>query len=160
MPLHFEDFAAGNVACYGPRTITREEILAFAAEFDPQPMHADEEAARATMLGGLVASGWHTCALAMRMMADGFVLASASMGSPGVDEVRWLRPVRPGDSLTVRSTVLETRPSGSRPGMGFIKFRHEMLNRSGDCVMTLVSSMMIARRGFTPASAMVSGRAS
>src|SRR5215831_16721213 len=123
MPLHWEDFAVGNVARYGPRTITREEILACAAEFDPQPMHADEEAARATMLGGLVASGWHTCALAMRLMADGFVLASASMGSPGVEEVRWLRPVRPGDSLTVRSTELETRPSASRPGMGFIKFR-------------------------------------
>jgi acyl dehydratase len=159
MPLHFEDFVAGNVVCYGPRTITREEILAFAREFDPQPMHADEEAARATMLGGLVASGWHTCALLMRMIADGFVLASASMGSPGVDEVRWLRPVRPGDSLTVRSTVLDMRTSGSRPGMGFIKFRHEMLNQAGDCVMTLVSSMMIARRGFTPASAMASGRA-
>jgi acyl dehydratase len=159
MPLHWEDFAAGNVARYGPRTITREEILAFAAEFDPQPMHADEEAARATMLGELVASGWHTCALAMRMMADGFVLASASMGSPGVDEVRWLRPVRPGDTLTVRSTVLETRPSASRPGMGFIKFRHEMLDQADSCVMTLVSSMMIARRGFTPASAMASGTA-
>ena len=156
MPLHWEDYALGNVACYGPRTITREEILAFAAEFDPQPMHADEEAARATMLGGLVASGWHTCALTMRMMADGFVLASASMGSPGVEEVRWLKPVRPGDSLTVRSTVIERRASASRPGMGFIKFRHEMLNQSGDCVMTLVSAMMIARRGFTPASAMAS----
>ena len=156
MLLHWEDYAVGNVAHYGPRRITREEILAFAAEFDPQPMHADEDAARATMLGGLVASGWHTCALAMRMMADGFVLASASMGSPGVEEVRWLRPVRPGDRLTVRSTVLETRPSASRPGMGFIKFRHEMLDQADNCVMTLVSSMMIARRGFTPSSAMAS----
>lgn len=159
MPLHLEDFAVGSVACYGPRTITREEILSFAAEFDPQPMHVDEEAARATMLGGLVASGWHTCALLMRMIADGFVLASASMGSPGVDEARWLRPVRPGDSLTVRSTVLDIRSSASRPGMGFIKFRHEMLDQAGTCVMTVVSSMMIARRGFTPASAMTSGSA-
>jgi len=158
MPLHWEDFAVGNVACYGPRTITREEMLAFAAEFDPQPMHTDEEAARTTMLGGLIASGWHTCALSMRMMADGFVLASASMGSPGVEEVRWLKPVRPGDSLTLRATVTETRPSGSRPGMGFIKFRYEMLDQAGACVMTLVSTMMIARRGFTPASAMASGR--
>src|SRR5215471_18438982 len=157
MPLHFEDFAAGNVATYGPRTIAREEILAFAAEFDPQPMHTDEEAARTTMLGGLVASGWHTCALSMRMMADGFVLASASMGSPGVEEVRWLKPVRPGDSLTLRATVIEMRPSGSRPGMGFIKFRYEILDQSDTCVMSLVSTMMIARRGFTPASAMASG---
>ena len=157
--LHWEDFAAGSVARYGPRTITREEILAFAAEFDPQPMHADEEAARATMLGGLIASGWHTCALAMRMIADGFVLKSASMGSPGVEEARWLRPVRPGDSLTLRASVVETRPSGSRPGMGLIKFHYEMLDQSDNCVMTLVSTMMIARRGFTPASAMASARA-
>jgi acyl dehydratase len=155
--LYWEDFGAGSVAHYVPRTIMREEILAFAAEFDPQPMHADEEAARATMLGGLVASGWHTCAIAMRMMADGFVLKSASMGSPGVEEVRWLRPVRPGDSLTLRARVVETRPSGSRPGMGLIKFHYEMLDQSDNCVMTLVSTMMIARRGFTPASAMASG---
>ena len=138
--LHWEDFAVGRVACYGPRTITREEILAFAAEFDPQPMHADEDAARATMLGGLAASGWHTCALAMRMMADGFVLKSASMGSPGVEEVRWLKPVRPGDMLTLRATVMEMRPSGSRPGMGFIKFGYEMLDQADAYVMTLVST--------------------
>jgi acyl dehydratase len=154
--LHWEDFTPGEIARYGPRTITREEMLAFAAEFDPQPMLAVEEAARATMLGGLVASGWHTCALAMRMMADGFVLASAAMGSPGVEEVRWLKPVRPGDSLSLRRTVLEMRPSGSRPGMGFIKFHYEMLNQADDCMMTLVSTMMIARRGFTPSSAMAS----
>ena len=159
MSLHWEDFAAGNVATYGPRTITREEILAFAAEFDPQPMHADEEAARATMLGGLVASGWHTCALSMRMIADGFVLASASMGSPGVEEVRWLKPVRPGDSLTLRATVVETRVSRSRPGMGFVKFSYELLNQADECVMTLVSTAMMAGRDFTPASAMASGRA-
>ncbi len=154
--LHWEDFATGTVTCYGPRTITREEIIAFAKEFDPQPMHADEEAARATMMGGLVASGWHTCALAMRMMADGFVLASASMGSPGVEELRWLKPVRPGDSLTLRASVLEMRASNSRPGMGFVKFGYEMLDQTDTCVMTLVSTMMIARRGFTPASAMAS----
>jgi acyl dehydratase len=111
------------------------------------------------MLGGLAASGWHTCALLMRMIADGFVLASNSMGSPGVEEVRWLKPVRPGDRLTARATVLETRPSNSRPGMGFVKFRYEMLDQSDGCVMTLVSTMMIARRGFTPASAMASARA-
>jgi acyl dehydratase len=151
---YWEDFVEGSIAHYGPRPITREEIIAYAVEFDPQPMHVDEEAARATMLGGLVASGWHTCALLMRMIADGFVLNSSSMGSPGVEEVRWLRPVRPGDRLTVRATVLETRASTSRPGMGFVKFRYEMLNQSAECVMTLVSTMMAARRGFTLASAM------
>jgi acyl dehydratase len=157
--LHWEDFVVGSVACYGPRTVTREEILAFAAEFDPQPMHADEEAARSTMLGGLAASGWHTCALSMRMMADGFVLKSAAMGSPGVEEVRWLKPVRPGDTLTLRATVVEVRPSRSRPGMGFVKVSYEMLDQSNDCVMTLVSTGMMARRGFTPATAMTSGHA-
>jgi acyl dehydratase len=157
--LHWEDFVVGSVACYGPRTITREEILAFAAEFDPQPMHADEEAARSTMLGGLAASGWHTCALSMRMMADGFVLKSAAMGSPGVEEVRWLKPVRPGDTLTLRATVVEMRPSRSRPGMGFVKISYEMLDQSNACVMTLVSTGMMARRGFTPESAMASKRA-
>jgi acyl dehydratase len=111
------------------------------------------------MLGGLVPLGWHTCALAMRMMADGFVLESASMGSPGVEEVRWLKPVRPGDRLTPQATVVGMRPSGSRPGMGFAKFRCEMLDESDDCVMTLMSTMIIARRSFTLASAMAAGRA-
>jgi acyl dehydratase len=156
---YWEDFIEGSVAHYGPRLITREEIVAFATEFDPQPMHVDEEAARATMLGGLAASGWHTCAILMRMIADGFVLQSSSLGSPGVEEVKWLRPVRPGDRLTVRATVLQTRPSNSRPGMGFVKYLHEALNQSDECVMTLVSSMMLARRGFTPASAMASNGA-
>ena len=94
--LYFEDFQPGAVNEYGPRLVSREEIIAFAAEFDPQPMHLDEEAARASMLGGLAASGWHTCCMMMRMVADGFVLNSASMGAPGIDEVRWLAPLRPG----------------------------------------------------------------
>jgi len=157
--LYWEDFVAGSTARYGPRLITREEIVAYAAEFDPQPMHLDEEAARATMAGELIASGWHTCALLMRIIADGFILASASMGSPGVEEVKWLRPVRPGDRLTVRATVLETRPSNSRPGVGFARIRYEMLDQSDACVMTMVSTAMLARRGFTLASAMASGGA-
>jgi acyl dehydratase len=136
----------GSVADDGPRPITREEIVGFAAEFDPQPMHLDEAAGRASMLGGLGASGWHLCALLMRMIADGFVLNSTSMGSPGIDEVRWLAPVRPGDQLTVRRTVLDSRPSGSRPELGFVKFHMAMLNQRGETVMTLVSSLMFRRR--------------
>ena len=108
--FYFEDFPPGRTAEYGPRRVTREEIIAFAAQFDPQPMHLDEEAARATMLGGLGASGWHSCCVMMRMIADGLLLDAASMGAPGIDEVHWLTPVRPGDRLTVRGTVLETRP--------------------------------------------------
>ena len=155
--LHWEDFAEGSIAHYGPRVITREEIVAFAAEFDPQPMHLDEEAARHTMVGGLIASGWHTVCIQMRMIADGFVNKSASMGAPGVDEVRWLKPVWPGDSVTVRATVLQSRVSNSRPGLGLVKFLHEMLNQHGERVMTLVSTAMVARRGFDTSVAMQRG---
>ena len=120
--LHWEDFTPGRCFVHGPRRIDRDEMVAFAAEFDPQPMHLDEAAARASMLGGLAASGWYGCCILMRMCADAFVLDSTSMGAPGVDEVRWLAPIRPGDELTLRATVLDTRTSRSRPDMGFVRF--------------------------------------
>ncbi len=151
--FYFEDFETGSVAQSPAKLVTREEIIAFASEFDPQPMHLDEEAARATMLGGLAASGWHTCAMSMRMLCDWFVLDSASKGAPGVEEVRWLKPVRPGDRLTLRRTVLETRISKSRPDTGFVKLQLEMLNQSEDIVMTLVTPMMISRRAHATADA-------
>ncbi len=144
--LHFEDFYPGRVFENGPRIVSREEILAFAAEFDPQPMHLDEAAGQAALLGGLSASGWHTCCLFMRMLADSFVLGSASMGSPGVDEVRWLVPVHPGESLLFRAEVQEVRPSRSRPEMGLVRFAFALVNQSGQPAMTLSSSLMIARR--------------
>jgi acyl dehydratase len=144
--LHWEDFVAGDVATYGPRLVTREEIVAFAAEFDPQPMHLDEDAARASMLGGLCASGWHTCSLLMRMISDGFLVDSTFMGGTGVDEVRWLGPVRPGDHLIVRATVLETRPSGSRPDLGFARILFEMFNAAEQRLMTMTPNMMFGRR--------------
>src|SRR4051812_16724833 len=144
--LYFEDFKPGSTTEYGPRLVTREEIVAFAAEFDPQPMHLDEEAARGTMLGGLAASGWHTCCLLMRMAADGFILNSASMGAPGVDEVRWLAPLRPGSSISLRTTVLDTRTSASRPEMGFVKMLFEVCDDSGALIMTLTTSLIMARR--------------
>ncbi len=144
--LYFEDFKAGAVAEYGPRTVTRAEIVAFAAEFDPQPMHLDEEAARATMLGGLAASGWHTCCILMRMLTDGFLLETASMGAPGVDEVKWLKPVRPGDSLTVRGTVQSARASHSRPDRGFVHLLWEVFNQHGEKVMILACPQMLLRR--------------
>jgi len=142
----FEDFVTGSVDEYGSRLITREEIIAFAAEFDPQPMHLDEDAARASMLGGLSASGWHTCAILMRMICDWFILDSSSMGAPGVDEVKWLKPVRPGDALSVRRTVLETRLSKSHPEMGFVRFAYELLNQKRKIVMTLTTPAMLRRR--------------
>lgn len=144
--LYFEDFAVGEVKTYGPRVITREEIVAFAVEFDPQPMHLDEEAARHSLLGGLAASGWHTCSLMMRLICDGFVLDTASMGSPGVDEIKWLAPVRPGDSLSVRATVLETRVSNSKPNRGFVTFRYEILAGGETVVMTMKTALMVQRR--------------
>lgn len=144
--LTFEDFPIGRLGTYGPRHVTRDEILTFAAEFDPQPMHLDDEAARATMVGGLCASGWHTCALMMRIIADGFVLDSSSMGATGCEEIKWLAPVRPGDRLRVRMTVLDTRPSASRPEMGFVNARFDMFNADGVRVMTLTPHLMFGRR--------------
>ena len=115
MMLTLEDFKLGHFGKFGPRNVTREEILAFAAEFDPQPMHLDEEAAKRSLLGGLAGSGWHLCSIMMRMMFDGFIGRTASLGSPGVNEVRWLAPFRPGDDLTLDIDVTEARVSQSRP---------------------------------------------
>jgi acyl dehydratase len=144
--LYWEDFIVGSVAEFGSRLVTREEIIAFAAEFDPQPMHMDEEFARSTMLGGLAASGWHTCAIEMRMIVDGFMGDSDSMGSPGIDEVRWLKPVRPGDRLTLRRTILEARPLRSRPEWGLVRFRFELINQAGETVMRQENVNMFGRR--------------
>ena len=143
---YWENFVAGRVIDSGPRRVTREEIVDFARQFDPQPMHLDEEAARESMLGGLCASGWHMCGLAMRMIVDGVLRDSASMGAPGVDEVRWLKPLRPDDEITLRTTVLETRESRSRPTMGLIGFRFELLDQHGATIMTMSSSLMMGRR--------------
>ena len=128
---HWEDFKPGTVAVYGPRLVTREEIVAFAAEFDPQPMHLDEAAGGATLLGGLAASGWHSCCLLMRMIADGFIVNSSSMGAPGVDEVRWLKPLRPGTQVRVRTTVLETRASKQPAGDGLRQIPVRDARRAG-----------------------------
>ena len=144
--FYFEDFAPGWTAEYGPRRVTREEMIGFAAQYDPQPMHLDEEAARHTMLGGLGASGWHTCAVMMRMIADGLLLDAASMGAPGIDEVKWLKPVRPDDELTLHAKVLESRSSKSRPEMGFVRFEFELFNARKLRVMTLTTSLMLALR--------------
>ena len=145
--LHWEDFRPGQVTDCGSRLITREEIVAFAAEYDPQPMHLDEQAARDTLLGGLVASGWHGCCILMRMLTDNFLVNASFMGAPGVEEVRWLAPVRPGERITARATVLETRASRSRPEMGFVKFRFELIGPSDQPVLNLIVSPMFGRRG-------------
>ena len=145
--LAFEDFTPGRVFEHGPRWLPRDEMIAFAAEFDPQPMHLDDVAARDTLLGGLSASGWYLCCILMRMCVDAFVGRSASMGAPGVDEVKWLRPVRPDDELSLRATVLETRTSKSRPEMGFVRFEFELFDPQHRRVMTLTTSLMLGLRG-------------
>jgi len=144
--LYWEDFEPGAVAVYGPRLVTREEIVAFAAEFDPQPMHLDEMAARDTMLGGLGASGWHMCCIFMRIIADGFVLNSSSMGGPGVEETRWLAPLRPGTQVRVRAKVIEARASKSRPEMGLVKFEYLLVDEADAPLMSLTTTQMFGRR--------------
>jgi acyl dehydratase len=143
---YFEDFQIGQELPLGRYAVTRGEIVAFAAEFDPQPFHLDEAAGADSLLGGLAASGWHTCALFMRILYDGWLREAASMGSPGVDMLKWVRPVRPGDVLTGRSVVLETRASNSRPDRGFARFRHEVVNGRGEIVMLAENPIMFSRR--------------
>jgi len=151
--LAFDDFAPGDALAYGRVPVTRDDIVSFARAFDPQPFHADEEAARGTFAGELIGSGWHSCALLMRMIADNFLLDSTSQGAPGVEEVRWLRPVRPGDVLSGRHTVLETRPSRSRPDLGLVRFRFELTNARAEPVLEQTNWIMFARRGAAPAGA-------
>ena len=143
---HFEDFSPGRIFSLGPQTVTAKAIIAFATEFDPQPMHLSEEAGRASILGGLAASGWHTSSIIMRMMIDSYLLAAASEGAPGIDLMEWKRPVLAGDTLSGRSIVLEARPLRSRPGIGVIKFRHEVENQRGELVCRSENSIMLRMR--------------
>jgi acyl dehydratase len=146
MTLTFEDFPVGHFGTFGPRHVTRDEIIAFASEFDPQPMHLDEEAAKRTMLRGLSGSGWHLCSIMMRMMFDGYIGRTASLGSPGVDEVRWLAPLRPGDDLMLDVDVTEARVSRSRPEMGIVTFTMRVRNASGQVLLEATAPIIVACR--------------
>lgn len=148
--LHFEDFIPGTVTTYGGVTVDEAEMLEFARAYDPQPMHLDPEAAKASMAGELIASGWFTASLNMRMMLDAFILRSTGMGSPGVSELRWLKPVRAGDRLTGRRLVLARRASASKPDRGFVQFRFEVINQRDEIVLDQVNLIMFARRDQTP----------
>ncbi|MDB5549076.1 MAG: enoyl-CoA hydratase [Tardiphaga sp.] len=144
--LTFEDFPQGHFGSFGPRHVTREEIIAFAREYDPQPMHLDDAAANASMLKGLSGSGWHLCSIIMRMMFDGFIGRTESLGSPGVDEVRWLAPLRPGDDLTLDVDVAQARLSKSRPETGIVTFKCSVRNAAGQMLADMVSPIIVKRR--------------
>ena len=144
--LYFEDFTPERVLPLQPKTVSADEIIVFAQEFDPQPMHLSEEAGRASILGGLAASGWHTASLFMRMMFDGWLSGSASEGSPGIEFMEWRKPVLAGDTLSGQSTVVEARALRSRPGLGLVRFLHEVQNQRGETVMRGENPIMFRQR--------------
>jgi acyl dehydratase len=143
---YWEDFPAGRVIPLGSRAVTRDETLAFAAQFDPQPFHLDDAAAEASLFKRLSASGWHTCAMTMRLMCDAYLNDSAGLGSPGIDELRWLKPVYPGDTLSAEMTVLESRVMKSKPHVGLVLSRWRVFNQHGEDVMTMQGWGMFAVR--------------
>ena len=133
----WEDFKTGERKNIGSVVVDKNEVIEFATRYDPQPFHVDEDAAKKSIYGGLIASGWHTCAMVMRLMCDAYLLESASLGSPGLENVRWLRPVRPGDTLTAYRTIEETRVSSSRPDRGIVKTLWEVENQKGELVLAM-----------------------
>ena len=143
--FHFEDFSLGRIFFGGPYRVTREEIVEFARAFDPQPHHLDEKAAEKSMLKGLSASGWHTCAMSMRMFADGVILKTAGRGGPGVKNCRWLKPVRPNDVLMLEAEVVEARPSASLNEIGFVTFAWRVFNQREQVAELLVTTMPAKR---------------
>ena len=144
--FYWEDFSVGRVMTLGSTLVTREATLAFARQFDPQPFHLDDAAAEASLFKRLSASGWHTCAMTMRLMCDGYMNDSASLGSPGIDELRWLKPVCPGDTISAEMTVLEARVMNSTPHVGLVLSRWRVFNQDGEDVMTMQGWGMFARR--------------
>lgn len=151
--LFWEDFPVGYQAEFGRAEVTREAIIDFARQFDPQPFHLDEQAAKESLFGGLCASGWHTAAMAMRMMCDSHMNEAASLGSPGLENLRWKQPVRPGDVLHMRQQVLEARPMASRPGVGLALSRWEVFNQRDELVMSMEAWGMYRRREAAQAGA-------
>jgi acyl dehydratase len=143
---YWEDFAVGTVREFGGMKLEKADIVRFAKDWDPQPFHVDEEAAKQSPYGGLIASGWQTCAAAMRMCCDAYLLDAASVGSPGVENVRWVKPVRPGDTLKVRLEVLEARELKSKPGVGLVKNRWQLFNQNGEEVMQMEGYGMFLQR--------------
>jgi acyl dehydratase len=146
---YWEDFTPGRVFETPARTLSEEDMLRFAREYDPQSFHTDAAAARATPFGGLIASGWQTCGVTMRLMCDGYLLETSCVGSPGLEELRWLKPVRPGDTLRLKATVLESTPSAKQANRGTVLFRWDTLNQNGEVVLSMRGRQLFLRR--TPA---------
>jgi acyl dehydratase len=144
--IWWEDFKVGERSEMGRHTFGADEIVTFARQFDPQPFHTDPQAARESAFGGLIASGWHTCAVGMRLMVDQYIGRTVSLGSPGIEDIRWLRPVRAGDTLTYSRTVTASRASATRAGVGLVKHRWEAVNQSGETVLTMEGWGMYGRR--------------
>ena len=144
--IYFEDVEVGSTERFGRYEVTRDEIVAYAREFDPQPFHLDEEAGRRSQFGGLIASGWHTGAMLIRMLCEHAIPGTASTGAIGFDDLKWLKPVRPGDVLSVETTVREKTESRSRRDIGTVKIESRVLNQAGDAVMTLTSLVLYRRR--------------
>jgi acyl dehydratase len=144
--MWWEDFEVGAASEIGKHTFGAEEIVAFGRQFDPQPYHADPAAAKSSPFGGLIASGWHACAAGMRMLTEQILGRTHTLGSPGVEKVRWLKPVRAGDTLAYRVIVAESRPSASKPGLGLIKHRWEARNQDGELALTLEGWILVRRR--------------
>jgi acyl dehydratase len=143
---YFEDYVEGEVYRFGSIAVTEDEVVEFAKRYDPQSFHTDPVAAKRSPFGGLIASGWHTAGLMMRLFADHYLTHVASLASPGLDELRWLKPVRPGDTLSIRVTVLKATPSKSKPDRGVVTSGIEVLNQAGEIVMTLKAVNFIGRR--------------
>lgn len=144
--LFWEDLSVGQVREFGRKVVTREEIIDFASKFDPQPIHLDEEAAAASLFGRLSASGWHTCGMAMRMVCDNYLAKTASLGSPGVENLKWLKPVLVGDVLRVRTRITESRPMNSRPNVGLVRMTWEVINQHNNVALLMDSWAMFRRR--------------
>ncbi len=144
-----EDFPVGVRRELGSTTLAEDDVIRFAREFDPQPFHVDKAAAEQGFYGGIIASGWHTCSLTMRIMVDNYLSDAAALGSPGIDELRWLKPVRPGDRLTVYSTVREVKNSTSKPDRAVLTTETEVENQAGDVVLTMLGKTMMLRRPAT-----------
>jgi acyl dehydratase len=143
---YLEDFPVGVRREMGSKFVSEDEVIRFAREFDPQPFHIDPEAAKAGFYGGVIASGWHTCGMTMRLMVDGYLHDAAALGSPGVDELRWLKPVRPGDTITLYSTVSDVTYSKSKPDRGILNSFAEVENQAGEIVLTMRGKTMMLRR--------------